>query len=165
MKISIIVAKATNNVIGKDNQLIWHIPADLKYFKKVTSNHTVIMGRKTHESIGKCLPNRVNIVISRNPDFQVFDGGVLTNSLADAIEMARQKGEQEVFIIGGGKIYEEAMKIADKLYITEIHDQFVGDTFFPDILPSQWSEISRFEYPKNMTSPYAYSFVNYIRNK
>lgn len=165
MKISIIVAKATNNVIGKDNQLIWHIPADLKYFKKVTSNHTVIMGRKTHESIGKCLPNRENIVISRNKDYQVCKGGILVTNLSDAIENARQKGEQEVFIIGGGELYKEALQFADKLYITEIHDQFVGDTFFPDVLPQVWSEISRFEYPKSNTSPYAYSFVNYIRNK
>lgn len=165
MKISIIVAKATNNVIGKDNQLIWHIPADLKYFKKVTSNHAVIMGRKTHESIGKCLPNRENIVISRNQNFQTFNGGILSSSLSDAIELARQQNEKEVFIIGGGAIYEEAIKIADKLYITEIHDQFVGDTFFPDIQPSKWTEISRFEYPKSSSSAYAYSFVNYIRNK
>ncbi|OHX67051.1 dihydrofolate reductase [Flammeovirga pacifica] len=163
MKISIIVAKAANNVIGKDNQLIWHIPADLKYFKKVTSGHCVIMGRKTHESIGKCLPNRLNIVISRNKDYQTFDGGVLSSSLQDAIELARSKGENEVFIIGGGVLYQEAITLADKLYITEIHDQFSGDTFFPEISNNDYMEISRFEYPKSEQSPYTYSFVNYIR--
>ncbi|AZQ63611.1 dihydrofolate reductase [Flammeovirga pectinis] len=165
MKISIIVAKASNNVIGKDNQLIWHIPADLKYFKRTTSGHCVIMGRKTHESIGKCLPKRSNIVISRNPDYEPAVDAILSNSLSDAISIARKQGEKEVFIIGGGTIYDEAMKIADKLYVTEIHDQFVGDTFFPDILPTQWNEISRFEYAKCDTSPYAYSFVNYVRKK
>ncbi|NLR93048.1 dihydrofolate reductase [Flammeovirga agarivorans] len=162
MKISIIVAKAENNVIGKDNQLIWHIPADLKYFKKVTSGHCVIMGRKTHESIGKCLPNRLNIVISRNSEYQGYERSVIANSLTDAIEVARQNGENEVFIIGGGSIYEEAMSLADKLYVTEIHDQFVGDTFFPEVSSENWVEISRFEYPKGENSPYAYSFVNYI---
>ncbi|ANQ50278.1 dihydrofolate reductase [Flammeovirga yaeyamensis] len=164
MKISIIVAKAANNVIGKDNQLIWHIPADLKYFKKVTSGHCVIMGRKTHESIGKCLPNRLNIVISRNKEYQPYEGGVLSSGLEEAIEYARQKGENEVFIIGGGVLYQEAIKLADKLYITEIHDQFTGDTFFPEISCEEYTEISRFEYPKGEKSPYAYSFVNYIRN-
>jgi len=139
MTISIIVAFANNRVIGKDNQLIWHLPNDLKHFKAVTSGHPVIMGRKTYESIGRLLPNRKNIIVTRNTAYQV-EGAHVFNSLEAAIESCI--GEEEIFIIGGSEIYGQALTLAHKLYITEVLHEFEGDAFFPEINFEEWKVIS-----------------------
>lgn len=130
-KVSIIAALSKyDRGIGKDGKLLWHIPEDLKHFKKVTMGHPIIMGRKTYESIGKPLPGRVNIVITRNEDFRP-EGVVVTHSLEEAIEKAQSLDKEEVFVIGGGQIYEQAIGVADKLYLTLIDDQKEADVFFP----------------------------------
>ncbi len=156
---SIIVAIAKNNAIGKDNQLLWHISEDLKYFKRITSGHTVIMGRKTFESIGRPLPNRTNIIISRN--FPETVGMTVVSSIEEALQ--RTAGEEEVFIIGGGSIYREAMPKADRLYITHVDTVCEADTFFPDIDLSQWKEVSREDHCKGENFPHPFSFVVYER--
>lgn len=140
---SIIVAIAKNNAIGKNNTLLWQIPADMKHFKKVTSGHTVIMGRKTLESIGRILPNRRNIIITRDTEYK-YEGAEVVHSMIEALNLC--KYEDEVFIIGGGEIYKQAMNFADKLYITHIEKEFDGDTFFPVISKDEWKEISKEEH-------------------
>lgn len=135
MGVSIIVAIAENGVIGGGNKLLWHIPDDLRHFKRVTSGHSVIMGRKTFESIGKPLPNRRNIVISRNPNYNSV-GIEVARSLEEALAMT--KDEPEVFIIGGGEIYRQTLPMASKLYITRVHEKYEGDTYFPEPDPSEW---------------------------
>lgn len=151
-KLSIIVATAQNSAIGRNNQLLWHIPEDLKYFKRVTSGHTVIMGRKTWESLGRPLPNRRNIVVSRTlkagespnsasaPTFEVY------NSLEKAVEAASQGQDSELFIIGGGEIYKEALPFTNKLYLTIVNESIEdADTFFPEVEFSQWRVLSKEE--------------------
>ena len=159
--ITIIVAKSENNVIGNDNQLIWHLPNDLKHFKQLTSGHPIIMGRKTYESIGKPLPNRTNIVITRNKDWNP-EGVLVVNSLQDAIEKSKEIDE-EVYIIGGGNIYEQAMDWADALEVTEVHHSFEGDTRFPAIDEKIWKEVSRERFEKDENNEFDYSFVRYER--
>lgn len=151
MTVSIIVAKAKNNAIGKDNQLLWHISEDLKRFKALTMGHPIIMGRKTFESIGRPLPGRRNIVISRN---FTREGVETASSVEDAL--ARCQGEDEIFITGGGEIYRQTMDIADRLYITDVDCEPDGDTFFPEIDPGLWKEDAREDHE-------GYSFVNYTR--
>lgn len=129
MTISIIAAIGPKRELGKNNRLLWHIPEDLKRFKKITNGHTVIMGRKTFESIGKPLPNRTNIIVTRDGNFTAANY-LVTHSLNEAIEMAKKHGETEAFIIGGGQIYEQAIGIADKLYLTIVKGDFTADTFF-----------------------------------
>lgn len=165
MNISIIVAQSSNRVIGKNNKLMWHLPADLRYFKRTTSGHCVIMGRKTHESIGMLLPGRTNIVISRQADYQPLPGAKLAQSLQQALDMARDLGEQEAFVIGGGEIYQETMPLADRLYVTEVQDTFNGDTFFPEISPQEWEEVSRFDMKADKANIFPYAFVVYQRVK
>jgi dihydrofolate reductase len=157
--LSIIVAIAKNNAIGKDNQLLWHISEDLKYFRQVTSGHTVVMGRKTFESIGKPLPNRRNIVVSRTLAPQ--DGVTVAASVAEALQHAAS--ETEVFVIGGGAIYRETFPLARKLYITQVHENYEGDTFFPAINPADWQEISRKDFTGGVQFPHAFSFIVYER--
>ena len=139
-KLSIIVAMSSNRVIGLNNKLPWHLSEDLKHFKSLTTGHTVIMGRKTYESIGKPLPNRRNIVISRNVN-TFYDGVEMTHSLEDAFSIS--SNDEEVFIIGGSNIYEQSLDLVEQLYITEIKKTFEGDAFFPDIDKSLWTESSR----------------------
>jgi dihydrofolate reductase len=129
--ISIITAVSENGVIGKDNHLPWSFPEDLKYFRETTRGHVVIMGRKTYESMGQALPNRVNIVISRDKNYTLSDA-LTTLSLDTAIKLAKEKEKNEVFIIGGASIYAQALPLADKLYITKIKGVYEGDTYFPD---------------------------------
>jgi dihydrofolate reductase len=157
--LSIIVAIAKNNAIGKDNQLLWHISEDLKYFRQVTSGHTVIMGRKTFESIGKPLPNRKNIVVSRTLPPQ--DGITVVSSIAEALQ--HTANEPEVFVIGGGTIYRETFPLAQKLYITQVHENYEGDTFFPAIDPAEWQETARTDFPRGAQFPHAFSFLVYVR--
>lgn len=158
--LSIIVAVDEQKAIGKGNNLLCHLPNDLKYFKSVTSGHTVIMGRKTFESLPNgALPNRRNIVITRNKDLQ-FRDAEMCNSIEEAIALC--KDEDEAFIIGGGSIYKEAVKFADKLYITFIHHSFEGaDTFFPEINPGIWKEVWRESHQADEKHRFAYSFVRY----
>lgn len=133
-KISIIAAIGRNRELGKDNKLLWNIPKDLKRFKKITFGHTVIMGRKTFESIGYPLPNRTNIIITRDTKYKIPDtkNVVITQSLEEAIALGKKIEHKELFIIGGGQIYQQAIKFADKLYLTIVEGEYEADTFFPD---------------------------------
>lgn len=157
MKISIIAAIAQNNALGINNQLIWHLPDDLQFFKKTTLNATIIMGRKTFESIGKALPKRKNIVISSNTNFNAPNCTVVQN-LNDAI---LQADSEEVFIVGGANIYNQCMQIAHKMYITHVHHVFEADTFFPVINPALWKIISKEDHFKDEKHAYDFSFVIY----
>ncbi len=161
---AIMAAVADNGVIGKDNDLAWHLPADLRHFKKTTSGHYIVMGRRTFESLGKPLPNRTNIVVTRNPDYRQ-EGAVVVHSVEAALELAERDGQEKVFILGGGEIYRQAMALADYMYITEVHETFQGDTFFPEIDHSVWQEIRREDFPSDEKNEYAYSFVEYARRK
>lgn len=159
--INLIVAKASNNVIGAKNDLIWHLPNDLKHFKNLTSGHPIIMGRKTFESLGRPLPNRTNIVVTRDKDWQA-ENIEKEFSLEKAIESAKKINE-DIYIIGGGNIYKQAMEFADVLYITEVHHEFEGDTYFPEIDEEIWEEVARENFMKDEKHPYAYSYVTYKR--
>ena len=162
--LSIIVAKSKNNIIGKDNSLLWHIPDDFKRFRKITENHVIIMGRKTFESLGKVLPNRKHIVLTHNLDFEYDDENVeIVNSIHDLDKYINSK--EECFVIGGGLIYNLLLPYTQKLYITEIEHEFEGDTFFPKINLSNWNEIERIQGPENEKVPYKYEYITYIRKK
>jgi dihydrofolate reductase len=161
MKISIIVAMASNRCIGLNNQMPWHLSADLKHFKKVTMGSPILMGRKTFESIGRPLPGRLNIVISRNLDYQAL-GCQVTHDMESAFKLAEQEAE-EVFIIGGSALYEAALPLADTLYLTKIHQDFFGDTFFPEMAAEQWCELDREDVLNDDTVSFTYSFVKYKR--
>ncbi len=161
MTISIIVAFAENNVIGKDNSLIWHISDDLKRFKRLTSGHSIIMGRKTYESLPfKPLPKRKNIVISSQKDLK-FEGVIVVNNYEDALKECAS--EDEIFICGGASIYKHFIDIADKMYITKVYERFEGDTFFPQIDFDKWEVISQSEKIFDDKSKLKYSFIDYIR--
>lgn len=138
--ISLIVAMDQNRVIGKNNKLPWHLPADLQYFKKVTMGHPIVMGRKTFESIGRVLPGRENVIVTRNQEFKA-EGCVVLHDIAQ-IKMFADNHDEEVFVIGGAEIFKEILPFTDRLYITEIHETFEGDTFFPEIDENEWDEIS-----------------------
>lgn len=162
--ISIIVAKTENDVIGKDNQLLWRLSADLKQFRVLTTGHAVIMGRKTFESIGKALPNRTNIVISRQINLDLPIGVFQADSLEKAIEMAKNaEGSEEIFIIGGGNVYEQALDITDKIYLTEVQANMEGDAFFPKLDKKKWKEISRVSHSKDEKNEYDFDFVELER--
>jgi len=142
--ISFIVAAAENNVIGKDNQLPWHLPSDMKYFKNQTWGMTVIMGRKSLESLGKPLQGRKNIVVTRNKDWKQ-EGTEVAHSINEAIDLAKETGVNEIFIIGGAEIFKEAMPFANRIYLTRIHHHFDGDAYFPEVSDAEWTLVqSRF---------------------
>lgn len=165
MIISMIAAVAENRVIGKDNDLVWNLPDDMKYFVEKTKARHVIMGRKNYESIPpkfRPLPNRPNIVLTRQNNFQA-DGCVILKNLEEAIELARKNGETEAFIIGGAQIYKLGLAIADKMYITEVHARFDGDTYFPTFDNSEWHETTREHHPKDENHDYSFDFVTYER--
>ena len=162
--LSIIVAKAKNNIIGKDNKLLWNLPEDLKHFKNLTTGHTMIMGRKTFQSLGRVLPNRKHIIFSQNPDFKVDDENVeVVHSLLQIQNLI--EGKEEVFVIGGAMIYNFLMPYVKKMYVTEIEKDFDGDTFFPVIDNNIWKEISREKGIKNEKNNLDYYFVTYERVK
>ncbi len=140
--LAMVVAMTPDRVIGKDGDMPWHIPEDLKHFRRVTMGHTIIMGRKTHESIGRALPRRRNIVITRNPDAH-FEGCDVAHSLEAAIAMAREGGDDEPRIVGGGAIYALALPLATKLFLSEVDLDVEGDTHFPPYDPSRWLETDR----------------------
>lgn len=157
---SIIVAVAENNVIGKDNKLIWHISDDLKRFKALTMGHSIIMGRKTFESIGKPLPGRRSVIITRNRNYSM-EGCEVVHSLEAALELT--KTEEEVFIIGGAEIYKQAIVFADKIYLTSIFHSFDGDTFFPEIKENEWKLVEKNNYKADEKNPFAYSYMKLER--
>ncbi|MBU2939996.1 dihydrofolate reductase [Lacinutrix sp. C3R15] len=159
--ITIIVAAAENDAIGKDNQLIWHLRDDLKRFKTLTSGHHIIMGRKTFESFPKPLPNRTHVVISRQENYQVPEGVIVVNSLDKAI--AKAKSDMQPFIIGGGEIYKQAMPLADKIEITRVHEEFEADTFFPKIDTKIWKKINDSYHQKDENHKHDFSFLTYQR--
>jgi len=158
LKLSIIVATAEQGVIGKDNQLIWHLPEDLKMFRRLTTGHVIIMGRKTFESIGKPLPNRTSIIISRNNDYQV-EGCIVVSSLEEAIEKAKEIETEEAFIIGGAQIYALALDMADTVYLTQVHHNFEGDAFLPVLDTNIWTETERKSFQPDEKHAYAFDFV------
>jgi dihydrofolate reductase len=139
-KLSTIVAIANNRVIGINNTLPWHLPEDLKRFRALTMGHHIIMGRKTYDSLGRLLPGRTTVIVTRNPDYKV-EGALTANSLADAIALC--KNDDEAFLIGGAELYQDGLRHSDKLYITEIDLDVAGDAHFPDFDSSQWKEIAR----------------------
>jgi len=142
-KLSLIVAMGENRVIGVDNHLPWNIPEDLKRFKAITLNHPIVMGRKTFESIGKPLPKRTNIVVTRDRSYRV-EGGAVCYSFNEALEWARRSpGNEEVFVIGGSEIFKHALPLAARIYLTEVHWPFEGDTFFPEFDEEDFKEVSR----------------------
>ena len=160
--LSIIVAKARNNIIGKENKLVWKLPADLQHFKELTTGHVMIMGRKTFESLGRVLPNRKHIVFSQNPDFKVKDENVqVVHSMLEIQEYI--ENEEENFVIGGAMIYNLLMPHVTKMYVTEIEEEFEGDCFFPRINPAIWKEIAREKGTKNEENNLDYSYVTYER--
>ena len=157
--ISIIAAVAQNGVIGDKNALLWHISEDMRFFKRTTSGHPVIMGRKTYESLGRPLPNRTNVVISRTP--REIEGCTVVNSLEEAIALFPK--EEEVFIIGGAQIYALALDIADKFYLTRVGHSYEGDTSFPEWDASQWQLLNKESFERGEKYPYPFTFEEYIR--
>lgn len=156
MCISLIAAASENNVIGNRGRIPWDIPEDLQYFRRVTQGHPVIMGRKTHESIGRPLPKRQNIIITRQVGYQA-EGCEVVGSLVDALQVAGCKDAEEVFVIGGGEIYGQALEKADRIYLTRVHATVEGDAYFPEFHPEHWVEVSR---ERHEGDP-AYTFLVY----
>ena len=160
--LSIIVAKAKNNVIGKDNELIWHLPDDLKRFKKLTTGHTIIMGRRTFESLGRVLPNRKHVILCNDAQMNIEDERV---EILEDISMLDKyiKSDEENFIIGGATIYKLLMPYANKMYITEINKEFDGDVSFPEINMEEWKIDKIEEGPEDGENDFSYEYVTYIR--
>ena len=158
---TIVVAMGRNREIGKENQLLWHLPKDLKHFKEITSNHPIIMGRKTYESIGKPLPNRTNIVISRKTDW--FEEGILiVGSIKEAIKFAK-KIDENIFIIGGGNIYEQTIDLADQLEITWVDATLEADTYFPKIDEKNWRKTDEICHEKDEKNQFDFCFQTFER--
>jgi dihydrofolate reductase len=163
MKISMIAAVAENRVIGKDNDLVWRLPDDMKFFMQKTTGHHVIMGRKNFESLPpkySPLPNRTNIVITRQEEFFI-DGAHVVHTFDDALKIAKDKEDEEVFIIGGGEIYKIGLAVADIMYLTEVKASFDGDAYFPEYDKNQWVEVERVNHPIDDKHKYEFDFVTY----
>lgn len=158
--LSAIVAAAENNAIGKDNQLLWHLPNDLRFFKRTTTGYPVIMGRKTYESVGKVLPNRRNIIITRQSGYAVA-GAEVVHSLGEALESCA--GEPEVFVVGGAEIYDQALPLVDRIYLTRVHAALPGDSFFPELDQREWRLASAETHPADSRHAYSYTFGIYER--
>lgn len=158
--LSLVVAAGENNEIGKDGRMPWHLPADLKHFKALTLGKPVIMGRRTYEAIGKPLPQRRNIVVTRNPEFQA-PGCERAASFVDALVIAA--GVPEIMVIGGAEIYREALPRAQRIYFTRVHARFDADIFFPRFDPEDWKETERQDFTADECSRYAYSFITLKR--
>ena len=159
MTTTIVVAISENHAIGKDNKLLWHLPNDLKHFKDITTGHTVIMGRKTYDSVGRPLPKRRNIIITRQ-DLRI-EGCEVVGSIEAALELC--KTEAEVFVVGGAEIYKQAMHLTDRIYLTIVHKAYEADTFFPAIDLKEWKEVSREDHQPDEKNLIPYSFVTYER--
>jgi len=164
MTISAIVAVSDNNAIGHENQLPWHLPEDLKFFKRTTLGKPVVMGRKTFESLGKALPGRLNMVLSRQADLKLPDGVLLYNNLEDALKKLEDDGTEEAFVIGGGHVFAEAMPLLDRLYITRVHTIIeTADTFFPELDHSHWKLVWEEAHEADEKHKYTYTFQHYER--
>ncbi len=157
-RISIIVAMAQNRTIGINNSLPWRCPEDLRHFKALTMGHHMIMGRKTFDSIGKPLPGRTSVVVSRNPSLEI-EGCIVAHSLGDAI--AACAGDTEIFVVGGADLYAQALPLVNKLYVTEIRQSIEGDAHFPEFEKKQWREIAREQHSQDQPQPLEYHFVTY----
>lgn len=162
MIISLVVAIANNRVMGRDNALPWHLPADLKYFKRVTMGKPIVMGRKTFEAIGKPLPGRTNVIVTNDANYRA-DGCTVVHSIEAALCVA--KLEDELMIIGGARLFEQVLARADRIYLTEIDEYFTGDTYFPELDKQVWQETGRISYTADEHNPYAYSFVTLERQR
>lgn len=163
MTLSIIAALATNDVIGRDNRLPWHMPADLKRFKQLTTGHHVLMGRKTFDEIRTPLPGRINVVITRNPGFAA-DGILVASSVDEAVTMAEASHDDEIFVIGGAEIIAQTLHRADRMYLTRIHGEPEGDTFFPEFDEvNEWRLVEREDFEPDARHEYAWSFLTYER--
>ena len=160
MIVSLVAAASDNNVIGKNNTLPWRMPADMKFFKNLTMGHTVVMGRKTYESMGKPLQGRKNIVITRNNDFKA-ENCIVLGSFSEVLEYC--KTEDEIFVIGGAQIYHQLIDKADKIYLTRIHGNFDGDAHFPVIDIKEWDETYQSHFQADEKNPYPYSFLEFSR--
>ena len=157
MTITIVVAISENNAIGKNNKLLWHLPNDLKHFKEITTGHTVIMGRKTYESVGRPLPNRRNIIITRQNI--AIEGCEVAGSIDAALALCAR--EKEVFIVGGAEIYKQSINLTDRIYLTIVHKKFEGDSFFPEINKQDWKEVYREDHLPDEKNQLPYSFITY----
>lgn len=162
MIVSAIAAMAQNRVIGYENRIPWYLPADLKYFKRTTLNHHIIMGRKSFQSIGKPLPKRTNVVITRDPFF-VASNVLIARSIEGALEIAYDNGEEEAFIIGGGQIYEQSRQYWDRLYLTVVDIEVKGDVYFPAIEEDEWRLVSEERHAADERNEYSYAFQVYER--
>ena len=162
MIVSQIAAMSRNRVIGKDNKLPWNMPNDLAYFFKVTRGHHIILGRKNFEANGKALPNRVNIVLTRNLNYKA-PGCIVVESIQQALKYSESKGEEEVFIVGGGQIYQASLGITNKIYLTIIETEIEGDVFFPELNPKSWKQISKIAYPADSNNPFIYTYYIFER--
>lgn len=163
MVVSIIVAVSENNVIGKDNDLIWNLPDDMDFFKMKTKGHCILTGRRNFESIPekyRPLPNRTNIVVTRQ-DFQNEDGLYYVKSIEEGIKLAAEKNEEELFIIGGGEIYKQSLDLTDIVYFTRVHSEFDGDTFFPELDMGKWKEVSNDFHPADDRHKYDMTFLQF----
>jgi len=160
--LKILVAFDENRVIGKNNTLIWHLPADLKRFKTLTTGHVIIMGRKTFESIGKPLPNRTTIVISRQADLQI-EGAIIAHSVEEAILKAKSITREDIFIVGGAEIYALSLALADQILVTQLHDIFDGDAYFPEIPSESWEVKEKERGITDEKNAYQYSYITYSR--
>lgn len=163
MTISLVAAVSENNVIGKDNRLLWHLPNDMKFFKNTTWGMPVIMGRKTFESVdNQPLNGRTNIVVTRQDNYKA-EGAVVVKSLDDAFFVVKEMDVNEVFVIGGGEIFKEIFSKADKIYLTRVHTVIEGDAFFPEVKEKDWTLSSHLDFPADEKHAYAYSFQVWIR--
>lgn len=160
--IALVVAASTNNAIGKHNQLLWHLPKDLKFFKNTTWGGVVLMGRKTYESVNKPLPGRTNIVITSKTDWAA-DAVLVEHTLEDGIAKAQAEHFKEIFVIGGGEIYKQAMPLADKIYITRVHENFEADTFFPSIDEDTWQLTNNTDFTADDKHAFDFSFQTWER--
>ena len=159
--LTIIAAASENNALGKDNQLLWHLPEDFKRFKTLTSGHYIIMGRKTFESFPKPLPNRTHLIITRQPNYQAPEGCVVVSSLEKAMELC--PANEEAFVIGGGEIYQQAINIVDKIDVTRVHTTIDADTFFPEIDTNIWKLVFEEFHPKDEKHAFDFTFLTYVR--
>lgn len=159
----LIAAAAENNALGKDNQMLWHLPDDFKHFKSLTSHHYIIMGRKTFESFPKPLPNRKHVIITRQEDYRVPQNCFAVSSLDQALKLTQS--QEDVYVIGGGEIYALALPLADKIELTRVHDNYEADAFFPELLEQDWELLSEVNHPKDDKHACAFTFQTFIRKK
>ncbi len=164
MIVSAIVAVSQNGVIGKDNDLPWHLPTDMKYFKRTTLGHHVIMGRKNFLAMGRPLPGRTNVVITRNPTFTA-NGCLVVHSVEEALQRAERNGEEEAFVIGGGEIYAASMALWDRLYLTRVEAEVEGDVFFPEWEESDWHKVHEESFPADEQNEYPFTILRYERRR